>query len=79
MHDVPTRAGESSPGAASTGATSPGVTSPGAVAGEKEPLSAGLKQRHLTMLGLGGVIARAYSWGPVPASRWPGRASCCRI
>ncbi|PJJ01953.1 amino acid/polyamine/organocation transporter (APC superfamily) [Streptomyces sp. 2333.5] len=56
MHDVPTRAGESSPGAASTGATSPGVTSPGAVAGEKEPLSAGLKQRHLTMLGLGGVI-----------------------
>ncbi|MEU8886557.1 amino acid permease [Streptomyces sp. NPDC048442] len=24
--------------------------------GEKEPLSAGLKQRHLTMLGLGGVI-----------------------
>ncbi|MFI9258608.1 amino acid permease [Streptomyces sioyaensis] len=56
MHDVQTRAGESSPGAASTGATSPGVTSPGAVAGEKEPLSAGLKQRHLTMLGLGGVI-----------------------
>jgi len=56
MHDVPTRAGESSPGAASTGAASPGVTSPGAVAGEKEPLSAGLKQRHLTMLGLGGVI-----------------------
>ncbi|MFI9076886.1 amino acid permease [Streptomyces sioyaensis] len=56
MHDVPTRAGESSPGAASTGAASPGVTSPGAVAGEKKPLSAGLKQRHLTMLGLGGVI-----------------------
>ncbi|SOE13730.1 amino acid/polyamine/organocation transporter, APC superfamily [Streptomyces sp. 2323.1] len=56
MHDVPTRAGESSPGAASTGAASPGATSPGAVAGEKEPLSAGLKQRHLTMLGLGGVI-----------------------
>ncbi|MCF3173690.1 amino acid permease [Streptomyces sioyaensis] len=61
MHDVPTRAGESSPGGASTGAVppgaaSPGVTSPGAVAGEKEPLSAGLKQRHLTMLGLGGVI-----------------------
>ncbi|MCQ8769867.1 amino acid permease [Streptomyces telluris] len=26
------------------------------LAGEKEPLSAGLKQRHLTMLGLGGVI-----------------------
>ena len=51
MHDVPTRAGESSPGAASSGATSSG-----SVAGEKEPLSAGLKQRHLTMLGLGGVI-----------------------
>ncbi|MFI9718250.1 amino acid permease [Streptomyces sp. NPDC052396] len=26
------------------------------LAGEQEPLSAGLKQRHLTMLGLGGVI-----------------------
>ncbi|MGW1075482.1 amino acid permease [Streptomyces sp. NPDC002537] len=26
------------------------------LSGEKEPLSAGLKQRHLTMLGLGGVI-----------------------
>ncbi|MGI5338002.1 amino acid permease [Streptomyces sp. CA-181903] len=26
------------------------------LAGEREPLSAGLKQRHLTMLGLGGVI-----------------------
>ncbi|MGK5728051.1 amino acid permease [Streptomyces sp. URMC 124] len=26
------------------------------LAGEKEPLSGGLKQRHLTMLGLGGVI-----------------------
>ncbi|MFD8998901.1 amino acid permease [Streptomyces abikoensis] len=26
------------------------------LAGEKEPLAAGLKQRHLTMLGLGGVI-----------------------
>ncbi|MFI1156628.1 amino acid permease [Streptomyces sioyaensis] len=51
MHDVPTRAGEPSPGAAS-----PGATPPGSVAGEKEPLSAGLKQRHLTMLGLGGVI-----------------------
>ncbi|RXS88073.1 amino acid permease [Streptomyces sp. TM32] len=61
MHDVPTRAGESSPGASSPGAGSPGVASPGtaapgAVAGGQEPLSAGLKQRHLTMLGLGGVI-----------------------
>ncbi|MFF4283231.1 amino acid permease [Streptomyces kronopolitis] len=49
MHDVPTRTGDTSPGAASSGSS-------GAVAGEREPLSAGLKQRHLTMLGLGGVI-----------------------
>lgn len=41
MHDVPTHAVESSPGTAADG---------------KEPLAAGLKQRHLTMLGLGGVI-----------------------
>lgn len=49
MHDVPTRTGGTSPGVASSGSS-------GAVAGEPEPLSAGLKQRHLTMLGLGGVI-----------------------
>ncbi|WP_443074038.1 amino acid permease [Streptomyces sp. NBC_01456] len=49
MHDVPTRTGGTSPGVASS-------RSSGAVAGEQEPLSAGLKQRHLTMLGLGGVI-----------------------
>ncbi|MFG3118533.1 amino acid permease [Streptomyces sp. NPDC048197] len=41
MHETPTTAG---PTASGTGA------------GEKEPLSGGLKQRHLTMLGLGGVI-----------------------
>ncbi|KAA6221882.1 amino acid permease [Streptomyces albofaciens JCM 4342] len=41
MHDAPTAAG--------TPPLSDG-------AGEREPLSAGLKQRHLTMLGLGGVI-----------------------
>ncbi|MEV0369318.1 amino acid permease [Streptomyces sp. NPDC050636] len=41
MHDAPTTAGK---------------TSVGEGAGEREPLSAGLKQRHLTMLGLGGVI-----------------------
>ncbi|MET9292631.1 amino acid permease [Streptomyces sp. NPDC003077] len=41
MHDAPTAAGK---------------TSAGGGAGEAEPLSAGLKQRHLTMLGLGGVI-----------------------
>ncbi|GLW14069.1 amino acid transporter [Streptomyces sp. NBRC 13847] len=49
MHDVPTRTGDTTPGAATSGSS-------GAVAGEREPLSAGLKQRHLTMLGLGGVI-----------------------
>ncbi|GCD45787.1 amino acid transporter [Streptomyces paromomycinus] len=41
MHDAPTATG-----------TPPS----GDGAGEREPLSAGLKQRHLTMLGLGGVI-----------------------
>ncbi|WP_206502422.1 amino acid permease [Streptomyces chrestomyceticus] len=41
MHDAPTAIG-----------TPP----PGDGAGGREPLSAGLKQRHLTMLGLGGVI-----------------------
>ncbi|MGX1756527.1 amino acid permease [Streptomyces lydicus] len=41
MHDAPTHAVESSPGTAADG---------------NEPLAAGLKQRHLTMLGLGGVI-----------------------
>ncbi|WP_407553158.1 amino acid permease [Streptomyces sp. Pv4-95] len=41
MHDAPTTSGK---------------TPPGERAGEREPLSAGLKQRHLTMLGLGGVI-----------------------
>ncbi|MEU9119468.1 amino acid permease [Streptomyces sp. NPDC048506] len=41
MHDTPTTTGQ---------------TPLGAGAGEQEPLSAGLKQRHLTMLGLGGVI-----------------------
>ncbi|MFG2285337.1 amino acid permease [Streptomyces sp. NPDC048595] len=41
MHDTPTTAGQP-----------PLVEG----AGEKEPLSTGLKQRHLTMLGLGGVI-----------------------
>ncbi|MGW2027258.1 amino acid permease [Streptomyces decoyicus] len=41
MHDAPTQAAEPSLAAGSEG---------------KEPLSAGLKQRHLTMLGLGGVI-----------------------
>ncbi|MFG2832288.1 amino acid permease [Streptomyces sp. NPDC048434] len=41
MHDAPTPAVESSPGRG---------------ADRSEPLSAGLKQRHLTMLGLGGVI-----------------------
>ncbi|GAU68171.1 putative aromatic amino acid transporter [Streptomyces sp. NBRC 110611] len=41
MHDIPTAVGP---------------TPLGEGAGEKEPLSAGLKQRHLTMLGLGGVI-----------------------
>ncbi|MFH8343902.1 amino acid permease [Streptomyces sp. NPDC018045] len=41
MHDAPTVAGTPSPGDGT---------------GEREPLSAGLKQRHLTMLGLGGVI-----------------------
>ncbi|MFF3748531.1 amino acid permease [Streptomyces kronopolitis] len=49
MHDVPTRTGDTTPGAATSGSS-------GAVAGEREPLSTGLKQRHLTMLGLGGVI-----------------------
>ncbi|MFJ8677403.1 amino acid permease [Streptomyces sp. NPDC093589] len=33
-----------------------GKTALGEGAGEREPLSGGLKQRHLTMLGLGGVI-----------------------
>ncbi|MEU9115001.1 amino acid permease [Streptomyces sp. NPDC048483] len=38
-------------------ATTPAGTAPlGAGAGEQEPLNGGLKQRHLTMLGLGGVI-----------------------
>ncbi|MFI9046529.1 amino acid permease [Streptomyces sp. NPDC053427] len=38
-------------------ATTPTGTAPlGAGAGEREPLNGGLKQRHLTMLGLGGVI-----------------------
>ncbi|MFI9234288.1 amino acid permease [Streptomyces rimosus] len=41
MHDAPTAAG------------TPPLSDGG---GEREPLSAGLKQRHLTMLGLGGVI-----------------------
>ncbi|MFI6771031.1 amino acid permease [Streptomyces sp. NPDC050355] len=41
MHDTPTTAGQP-----------PLVEG----AGEREPLSTGLKQRHLTMLGLGGVI-----------------------
>ncbi|MGW7574099.1 amino acid permease [Streptomyces sp. NPDC054765] len=41
MHDAPTHAVEPSSGTGADG---------------KEPLSAGLKQRHLTMLGLGGVI-----------------------
>ncbi|OKI04649.1 amino acid transporter [Streptomyces sp. CB02923] len=41
MHDAPTAAGTPSPGDGADG---------------REPLSAGLKQRHLTMLGLGGVI-----------------------
>ncbi|MGW2392374.1 amino acid permease [Streptomyces lydicamycinicus] len=41
MHDATTQAGEPALGAGT---------------GAKEPLSAGLKQRHLTMLGLGGVI-----------------------
>ncbi|MFG2892844.1 amino acid permease [Streptomyces sp. NPDC048248] len=41
MHDAPTTSGK---------------TPPVERAGEREPLSAGLKQRHLTMLGLGGVI-----------------------
>ncbi|MEV5592530.1 amino acid permease [Streptomyces sp. NPDC052496] len=36
--------------------TATGTPPPGDGAGEREPLSAGLKQRHLTMLGLGGVI-----------------------
>ncbi|WP_418952466.1 amino acid permease [Streptomyces albireticuli] len=42
-----------------SGSTSPMHDAPPAadtLTGEKEPLSAGLKQRHLTMLGLGGVI-----------------------
>ncbi|MFJ9414060.1 MULTISPECIES: amino acid permease [unclassified Streptomyces] len=38
-------------------ATTPtGTAPPGAGTGEREPLNGGLKQRHLTMLGLGGVI-----------------------
>ncbi|KIZ18916.1 amino acid permease [Streptomyces natalensis] len=38
-------------------ATTPAGTAPlGTGAGEPEPLNGGLKQRHLTMLGLGGVI-----------------------
>ncbi|MGW9042141.1 amino acid permease [Streptomyces lydicus] len=41
MHDTPTTAGQ---------------TPLGEGAGRQEPLSGGLKQRHLTMLGLGGVI-----------------------
>ncbi|MFG2228194.1 amino acid permease [Streptomyces sp. NPDC048644] len=41
MHDAPTAAGKPPLGDG---------------AGQREPLSAGLKQRHLTMLGLGGVI-----------------------
>ncbi|MCB5906708.1 amino acid permease [Streptomyces pinistramenti] len=41
MHDAPTTAGNPPLGGGP---------------GEREPLSAGLKQRHLTMLGLGGVI-----------------------
>ncbi|MFF8312965.1 amino acid permease [Streptomyces lydicus] len=41
MHDTPTTAGQ---------------TPLGEGAGQQEPLSGGLKQRHLTMLGLGGVI-----------------------
>ncbi|REK86105.1 amino acid permease [Streptomyces inhibens] len=41
MHDTPTTTGQ---------------TRAGAGTGTSEPLSAGLKQRHLTMLGLGGVI-----------------------
>ncbi|MFK8846707.1 amino acid permease [Streptomyces sp. Ac-502] len=41
MHDAP---------------TATGTPPPGDGAGGREPLSAGLKQRHLTMLGLGGVI-----------------------
>ncbi|WP_310727602.1 amino acid permease [Streptomyces sp. N2A] len=41
MHETPTTAGP---------------TASGAGTGEQEPLSGGLKQRHLTMLGLGGVI-----------------------
>ncbi|MFJ9411114.1 amino acid permease [Streptomyces sp. NPDC101393] len=41
MHDAPTPTGK---------------TALGEGAGEREPLSGGLKQRHLTMLGLGGVI-----------------------
>ncbi|UNO41996.1 amino acid permease [Streptomyces sp. MST-110588] len=45
MHDAPTAAGRTS----SEDGAGPG-------SGEREPLSAGLKQRHLTMLGLGGVI-----------------------
>ncbi|MFJ6749949.1 amino acid permease [Streptomyces sp. NPDC091266] len=36
--------------------TPTGKTALGEGAGEREPLSGGLKQRHLTMLGLGGVI-----------------------
>ncbi|MEU8686730.1 amino acid permease [Streptomyces sp. NPDC048611] len=36
--------------------TPAGAPAPSADTGAKEPLSAGLKQRHLTMLGLGGVI-----------------------
>ncbi|MFF8370767.1 amino acid permease [Streptomyces lydicus] len=42
MHDTPT--------------TAAGQTPLGEGAGQQEPLSGGLKQRHLTMLGLGGVI-----------------------
>lgn len=41
MHDAPTATGTPPPGDGADG---------------REPLSAGLKQRHLTMLGLGGVI-----------------------
>ncbi|AOP45842.1 amino acid permease [Streptomyces lydicus] len=41
MHDTPTTAGQ---------------TALGEGTGRQEPLSGGLKQRHLTMLGLGGVI-----------------------